>query len=297
MNKYYIIYNPLAGGNTAYEKALSLRDELKAEGIADMTKITNYEAFLSDKTDCNIVVCGGDGTLNRFANDISHINFPNDIYCCASGTGNDFYREFECNEKMLCITQYLRNLPVCHVNGTVRHFINGIGYGIDGYCCEVGDKLRSLSKPVNYGKIAIKGLIYAFKPVSATVTVDGKKYEFSNVWIAPTMHGKYYGGGMIPTPEQSRNDPENMLSVCIFHCKSRLKTLIMFPSIFKGEHIKYKKNVTVLKGKCINVKFSRSCSLQIDGETYLNVNEYDAYGNGCAEYKTAIVNKNRIFTK
>ena len=54
-----------------------------------------------------------------------------------------------------------------------KYFINGIGYGIEGYCCEEGDKIRATSdKPVNYTAIAIKGLLYKFKPRNATVTVD-----------------------------------------------------------------------------------------------------------------------------
>ena len=38
------------------------------------------------------------------------------------------------------------------------------------------------------------------------MTVDGKTEKFRNVWLAPTMFGRFYGGGMIPTPEQNRED-------------------------------------------------------------------------------------------
>ena len=40
------------------------------------------------------------------------------------------------------IGKYLKNLPQVEVNGKKYLFLNGVGYGIDGYCCEVGDKLR-----------------------------------------------------------------------------------------------------------------------------------------------------------
>ena len=43
------------------------------------------------------------------------------------------------------MTQYLRDLPTVTVNGKHWRFLNGIGYGIDGYCCEVGDALRGKS--------------------------------------------------------------------------------------------------------------------------------------------------------
>ena len=69
--------------------------------------------------------------------------------------------------------KYLKELPSVTVNGKESLFINGVGYGIDGYCCEIGDELRKKSdKPVNYAGIAIKGLLFHFKPRNATVTAD-----------------------------------------------------------------------------------------------------------------------------
>ncbi|MFR6640598.1 MAG: hypothetical protein ACLUSP_04125 [Christensenellales bacterium] len=72
-----------------------------------------------------------------------------------------------------------QNLPLVTVNGVTRKFINGIGYGIDGYCCEVGDKMRAEGKQnINYAGIAIKGLLFFFKRANAVVTVDGKEKSY-----------------------------------------------------------------------------------------------------------------------
>ena len=88
------------------------------------------------------------------------------------------------------------------------------------------------------------------------------------------MNGKYYGGGMIPAPEQRRENDD--ISVMVFHGKSKLKTLMIFPSLFKGEHVKKTKNVSVFSGKEITVKFNEPRTLQIDGETVIGVTEYTA---------------------
>ena len=155
-------------------------------------------------------------------------------------------------------------------------FINGVGYGIDGYCCEVGDALKEKGKTPNYTSIAITGLLFKFKPVNATVTVDGIKKEFKKVWIAPTMFGRHYGGGMIPTPDQNRSAEDGSLSLMVFHGSSKIRTLMIFPSIFKGEHVKHTKYVTVMTGKDITVEFDRPTPLQIDGETISGVTKYSA---------------------
>lgn len=281
--KYYVLYNAIAGQGKAEEIARALPEKLDGEiaGYADMTKITNYAAFLADKTDCAIVICGGDGTLNRFANDTADIGIENEIFYCASGSGNDFLRDIGgVAGEPICITEYLKDLPLAEINGNTYRFINGVGYGIDGYCCEEGDKQRAAGNTdINYTAIAIKGLLFHYKPTNAKVTVDGVTHNYKKVWIAPTMNGRFYGGGMIPTPQQDRRDPDGTLSVMIFAGTGRIGTLAIFPSIFKGEHVKHTKVVTVLTGKDITVKFDAPRALQIDGETVTGVTEYRATAN------------------
>ena len=278
MSKGYVIYNPLAGNGKAKEDAQLLQMLLDEElEYYDMTRITNYAAFISgmEKEDY-LVIVGGDGTLNRFVNDTDGMEIAHEILYFPTGIGNDFAKDMGMGENPHPITAYLKDLPTVEVNGKRYRFINGVGFGIDGYCCEVGDELRKIpGKKVNYTGIAIKGLLFHFAPRNATVTVDGKEYAYKKVWIAPTMHGKFYGGGMIPTPKQDRDSGK--LSLMLFHGAGRLRTLCVFPSIFKGEHIKHTKMVAVHTGKEITVEFDRPTPLQIDGETILGVTKYTAY--------------------
>ena len=57
----------------------------------------------------------------------------------------------------------------------------------------------------------------------------------------------------------------------VMHGSGKLKTLMIFPSIFSGKHVEKTKNVTVLTGRDITVTFDRPVALQIDGETILGV--------------------------
>lgn len=90
------------------------------------------------------------------------------------------------------------------------------------------------------------------------------------------MHGRFYGGGMMPTPEQNRSGEDNTLSVMVFHGAGKLKSLLVFPSIFSGKHVRHKKMVDVRTGHEITVTFDRPTALQIDGETILGVTSYTA---------------------
>lgn len=278
MAKTYILHNPQAGpgGYPALDA-----QQLVPDGDAELmyiSKITNYAAFLGGlEADDRIILSGGDGTLNRFINDTEGIEIKAQVYYYPSGSGNDFAHDLGKEKGCLPfdITKYLQNLPQVTVNGKTYRFLNGVGYGIDGYCCEVGDRLRQTGKKVDYTMIAIQGLLFHYKPTNATVTVDGVSHHYKKVWIAPTMHGRFYGGGMMPTPAQDRA-AGGKLSTMVFHGSGKLKTLMIFPSLFKGEHIKHTKHVAILEGREIRVEFDRPTALQIDGETILGVTAYSA---------------------
>ncbi|MGN0817435.1 MAG: diacylglycerol/lipid kinase family protein [Candidatus Coproplasma sp.] len=279
--KYSVLYNPLAGAvnDVAFHEELKKALPDDKLDYYDLTKIEDLGEFFANLApEDGVIVAGGDGTLNRFVNNTDGLEITNRVYYYAAGSGNDFWHDLgkAKGDKPVLLTNYIKDLPTVTVNGKISKFINGVGYGIDGYCCEVGDKLKADGKEVNYTGIAIKGLLFHFKPCNATVIVDGVTKTYKKVWIAPAMLGRFYGGGMMPTPEQDRLSAEKKLSICLFHGSGKIKTLMIFPSLFKGEHVKKQKNVQVLSGKEITVKFDKPCALQIDGETVLNVLEYTA---------------------
>lgn len=276
----YILYNPLANNGTGEKAAHEQLDKLGLSDVEfrDVTKIDDLGAFVSSLTDSDrIILAGGDGTINKFANSVGD-ELPCAVDYIPTGSGNDFANDMGIKAgELFRLNDYLKKLPRVNVNGNTYKFINGIGYGIDGYCCEVGDELKKKSdKPVNYAGIAVKGLLFYFKPRNATVIVDGVESKFKKVWLAPSMKGRYYGGGMNVAPEQDRTAADGKLSVVVWHGAGKLTTLMRFPKIFKGLHVKYKKMISIQKGSEITVKFDKPTALQIDGETVLGVTEYTA---------------------
>jgi len=283
MAKYLVLFNPLAHNKQGEADARKI--ETVIEGgefeFKSVLEIESFQKVLSETPeDVTIVLAGGDGTINKFVNMMEGTPIERDILYFPAGSGNDFMHDVASGEdcKYVKLNPYIKNLPWVEVNGMKQRFINGVGYGIDGYCCEVADELKKTSdKPINYAGIAIKGLLFTFDSRHTTVITDGVKREFTYNWLAPTMNGRFYGGGMNATPNQNRLNEEGILSTLIFRGKSRLKTLSIFPNIFKGEHINYPKAVQVIEGKNIEVSFDKPCALQIDGETVLNVSSYKVY--------------------
>ena len=283
MKKYYVLFNPYSGNGKGEEYARKLNSILNDELIYfSMPKITDFKKFLSMTKGEDIIICGGDGTLNYFINHTDGIKYKNNILYYSTGSGNDFYNDVfkGKGEGPHLINEYLKDLPTVIVKGKEYKFINGIGYGIDGYCCEMGDLHRKKNtKPVNYTKIALKGLLYDYKPTNAIVTVDSVKHAYKKVWLASTMNGRYYGGGMMIAPYQNRLNSDRSLPVVVLHGKIKLKVLTAFATVFKGEHVRFKKIVDLYTAHEVKVEFDRPVALQIDGETILGVTEYTVKSN------------------
>jgi len=278
----YVFINDLSNNRKGAESKAQLENIFQGQEMKFIDVKTISNAADTCKTlnaDDKIIISGGDGTLSRFVNDIYELKLQNEIFFYTCGTGNDFVNDVrekcEIKNNLIPMNQFIKSLPVVTVNGQKHYFINGIGYGIDGYCCEEGDKLRAKSdKPVNYAGIAIKGMLGKFKPCGGTVTIDGTSTRYKKIWLAPTMIGRYFGGGMNITPAQDRLNSEHVVSNCVFHDSGMLKTLMVFPSIFKGEHVSHKDIIEIKTGHEIKVEFDKPCALQIDGETYTNITSY-----------------------
>lgn len=278
--KKIILYNPLAGDTQGMDAAKKLDAIYIGQELIyrDITEISDFgEIFSSLAPDDEVIVCGGDGTLNQFINSIDGLEITNNILYYATGSGNDFLNDLEKPQgaEPFKLNSYIQNLPFVYINGTKRRFINGIGYGLDGHCCEVGNNLRAATgKKINYTAIAIKSILFSFKPRGATVTIDGIAKHYNKVWLAPTMFGRFFGGGMKIAPQRSRKNHD--LSVVVVHDVGSFRLLTILPTIFKGAHIKYKKYVETHSAKEVTVEFDSPCAMQIDGETVSEIKTYTA---------------------
>ncbi len=280
----YLLFNELADNGKAKENAQALEEELSSfYPKLKLVSLQNLEmdSFLKTlKSDDNVILFGGDGTVNHFVNTLGSNIIPCPIFLREAGTGNDFAldikEKMDEKTKLTRINEFIEDLPYVEVKGKTYRFINGIGFGIDGECCVKAEKMKKEgATDIDYSKITIDLLLHSFKGRNAVVKVDDKEMKLNRVYIASAMNGRYYGGGMKVAPTQKRGSKELTFVSC--YNKGKLGMLMLFPSLLKGTHLRHKKSTIALKGKCIEVSFDCPCGLQIDGEVVEDVTSYKAY--------------------
>ena len=278
--KYCVLYNPKSGGKgQGKEPAKKLLKILNSDELyyRSMPEVKDFQAFFNEVKD-DIIICGGDGTLSYFLNKIRGLNYKNHLYFYPTGSGNDFCSDInESGEKPFLLDPYLKKLATLKINNKEYVVFNGAGAGIDGYTCSEGERLRKKGKKtINYTLIGLKGLLYDFKLLDLDLEIDGKSYHFKHVWFSPVMLGRFFGGGMMVAPTQSRLK-DKTLSIVVATSKFRLPVLLLFPKIFSGKHLKNKHIIKVFHGNHIKIHLSSPAPLQYDGEVLENITDYEMF--------------------
>ncbi len=276
-----VLYNPMAArgrGRELAEKSPFVMQNAAQCRLMDITKGNAFGELQTLSADDRAIVAGGDGTLNCFINELYGAQVSCPLYLMPVGSGNDFVNDTRALDEngLVPLNAYIKNLPRIVCGEIERRFINGAGLGLDGYCCESVNEKKERGKRASYTLAALKGLLYAFKPANAVVTVDGVARRFTDVWLVPVMKGRYFGGGFQIAPMQDRNDPQGRLSVMVAHGLGRLSAASMLLKAKRGEHTGLTQYVHFFSGTRIRVEFDAPCALQIDGETVKNVRCFEA---------------------
>ncbi len=271
---YLILYNPISrnGANTkTVEKVVKkMKKKHEAVHVKSLLEIKDTKEFLSKlDPETKIIIVGGDGTLNRVANEVRHIEKLPEVYLYKAGTGNDFRRSLKNKKKLTRIDQYLVNLPKVEFKGEDLVFLNGIGLGFDALVCYTVEKAKKKKNKLNFFASVLRSL-KNFAPFDFEVEVDGVRRRFEDAWFVSIMNSKYFGGGMKIAPKADRES--DTLEVVVISGISKFKLSTLFPVIYLGWHTKIK-NVQIFTGKEIKVYSDLPALIQIDGEVYENVIE------------------------
>lgn len=271
-----ILYNPLSKNSKSNIQTHKLIKHYKMNNIPfrlkSILKIEDIVVYLEDKKHIdNVILLGGDGTINRFVNNIVEFDVKQDIYLKSNGSGNDYLRSLKDND-----SKPQTIMRVDYDTGKYTHFINGVGMGVDGL---VGMLMAESAKKGKLGYMVhtLRGLM-KFIPEPAIITIDGVEKKYDKVFICTVNNGKYFGGGMKITPDADITDDK--LDVILVHSISKIMILFIFFTIYLGLHTKFTRYVKHFKANEVEVKFTTPQVSQTDGETHTDITTMKVKSSG-----------------
>ena len=278
----YILYNPLANCGDGMKDMDKVQSAMGTERpgqeikLVDVTREPAAAVLMGMGAEDAAVICGGDGTLHHLINDLNGAVPTAPVYVWRMGTGNDFLRDVlgASKAERVQLNEYIKALPCGEVNGQRIRFLNNLSFGLDGQVCEQGELERErLGRRVNYIGRALRMVLGDYKPIKATVTVDGESRTYERVWVASAMNGRYFGGGFKIAPGQDRNSDK--LCVVVLHNLNRVQALLNLARVYWGGHVKMRQ-CDVRFGHEVSVTCDRPTALNMDGEVFNRATGYGA---------------------
>lgn len=277
-----IVNGASAGGRTAKkwpELAQALRDAgaefdvAFTEGPGHASELV-VEALGAGRE--TIAACGGDGTLSEVVNGLidetGAARVPGALLgIMPSGTGGDFRKTVGIPVDPRAAAELLvsgrrRKIDaglIGYQDGTApRRFINIASCGV-GY--EVDRRINNLKfKPGKLAYALVSGFsTLSYKPVTATVRVDGSELRGTFMSIA-LANGRYFGGGMLVAPEADPGDGQ--LDV-VLASVTRFRTIAGARLLYKGKHFEAPGSL-LLRGRKIEIlpEGEARMGFDVDGE-------------------------------
>lgn len=275
---YFFIVNKMSGngkGMKIWKRVESLLRKLQIDYLVEFSVSPIHAADLvrqmSNKQKVKVLaVVGGDGTVQSMIHALVGGNIPLGII--PAGSGNDLARGLKIPlnpEKALhyLLTGETKKIDIVQIGD--RYCMTVVGIGIDGKVAQTVNQSR-YKKWFNFFKLghlsyvlSLFQVLLHYRPVKATITVDGKEWVFPEAWLIAVANFPNYGGGMMICPGACYHDGE--FHICIVDGLTRWGLLRIFPAVFQGKHISHS-GVTLLKGKTIEVNSESPMPTHGDGE-------------------------------
>lgn len=290
---YHFIVNPNARSGLGKKVWSHLETILKQENLEYQVHFTKYQRhstrivreITEDGEHHNIVVLGGDGSVNEAVNgihDFSKVTFG----YIPIGSSNDFARGLGISaDPATALRNILHptktksmDIGVLRYKDKERNFANSTSLGLDAAICHeaVVSKVKVFLNKIKLGKltyviIALRRL-FLDKTCQVSITVDGEKSTFKNVYFTAVMNNLYEGGGFMMCPKANPSD--GLLDAIVVSDIPKLKIFFLLSTAYKGKHVRFK-GVNTFQGKHIVIETERPMAVQTDGEPIFQKNRVE----------------------
>ena len=256
-----------------------------SKGITDIVR-----ELTSAGSEKNIVIVGGDGSMNEAVNGIADFEKTN-VGFISCGSGNDLARSMKLvsdPEKVIDVLAreaVVRRLDVGEVRWTddggqehMRRFNISSGVGFDAEICEEAERSRfkELLNKMSVGKLiyivtAVR-VIFQAKWIPAVLKTDDREIHADRLLFAAAMNQPYEGGGFRFGPDASPTD--GTLDVCIAAGLKQKDFFRIFPYAYSGRHVEFD-GVDVLQTRHFSIECESPMWLHTDGEICAEVTNAD----------------------
>ena len=297
---YQIIVNPTSSSGKGMEAWKEIKTILNRRNVTyEVHMLQNageatqvVRGLTAYGNEANILVVGGDGTLNEVLNGIQDFDHTK-VSCIQTGSGNDFARNMHLEKNVERAIMHLLGQPeeiaLDYGEVTVRvdacrdsavrkkRFLISSGVGYDANICEEvsRSRLKAVLNKIHLGKLVY--VLIGVKQIFAKKTVRAKLYlddapvmKLPELFFVVGMNHMYEGGGIPFCPNADPTD--DRLDVCLVKGMSRLKLLLAVVLVYFKKHLLFK-DITNHRCKKMRLVTETPQWIHMDGETPYKVRE------------------------
>ncbi len=297
---YQVIVNPTSSSGKGMEAWKEIKTILNRRNVTyEVHMLQNageatqvVRGLTADGNEANILVVGGDGTLNEVLNGIRDFDHTK-VSCIQTGSGNDFARNMHLEKNVERAIMHLLEQPeeiaLDYGEVTVRvdacrdsavrkkRFLISSGVGYDANICEEvsRSRLKAVLNKIHLGKLVY--VLIGVKQIFAKKTVRAKLYlddapvmKLPELFFVVGMNHMYEGGGIPFCPNADPTD--GRLDVCLVKGMSRLKLLLAVVLVYFKKHLLFK-DITNHRCKKMRLVTETPQWIHMDGETPYKVRE------------------------
>ncbi|NVO19510.1 MAG: diacylglycerol kinase family lipid kinase [Bacteroidetes bacterium] len=285
--EWFIIVNPNAGKRKGQHDWLNIAKLLNEAGIEFINIFTEHRDHAMhlaqkyiEKGFRNIIVVGGDGTLNEVVNGIftqSHVA-PSEIRLAMIpvGTGNDWCRMYNIsNDYKEAINTIVNGKEFVQDAGSVkyftslgmektRYFINMAGMGFDALVAKKTNRQKEQGKggALSYFVNIFSSLFY-YKFTRTSIKLDDQSIQHE-VFSMSVGICQFNGGGMKQAPNAKPDD--GLFDLTIIKPIGKFKVIRNVVKLFDGSFTRLPEVSTYISSK-INILSETPMYLEVDGES------------------------------
>jgi len=261
------IINPVSG-STRKKDFQKLIKEVFTDGAIDISiRETQYAGHakeiaseLSAQANTEIVVVGGDGTINEVVNGIADSGTVLGII--PSGSGNGLARHLGISMRPkkameLIKLGYTQKIDLMKINGELSANVSGVGFD-----ALVAHKFQNSTTRglLTYAQISMQEF-FKFQPEKYELIIDGKTYQ-REAFLISFANSSQFGNNAFIAPKASLTD--GLIDVCILKPFPVISSAIVFERVM-AKTINNSKFMDIIQAKKVQLK-NRAKIYHLDGD-------------------------------